>query len=118
MESDRGKPLAGKSTLNRLELTPVEGPKPEYKKIVADPAGMDELLLEVFLEAHAKAPEELILDLDATDDPLHGKQEGRFFHGYYKRTATCPCTSSVASICCVRDSGRQIEGPPTGWCRN
>ena len=61
MESDRGKPLAGKSTLNRLELTPVEGPKPEYKKIVADPAGMDELLVEVFLEAHPKAPEELIL---------------------------------------------------------
>ena len=51
VESDRGKPLAGKSTLNRLELTPVEGPKPEYKKIVADPAGMDELLVEVFLEA-------------------------------------------------------------------
>ena len=90
VESDRGKPLAGKSTLNRLELTPVEGPKPEYKKIVADPAGMDELLLEVFLEAHAKAPEELILDLDATDDPLHGKQEGRFFHGYYKRYCYLP----------------------------
>ena len=90
VESDRGKPLAGKSTLNRLELTPVEGPKPEYKKIVADPAGMDELLVEVFLEAHAKAPEELILDLDATDDPLHGKQEGRFFHGYYKRYCYLP----------------------------
>ena len=68
MESDRGKPLAGKSTLNRLELTPVEGPKPEYKKIVADPAGMDELWLRC--SAHAKAPEELILDLDATDDPF------------------------------------------------
>ena len=91
VESDRGKPLAGKSTLNRLELTPVEGPKPEYKKIVADPAGMDELLVEVFLEAHAKAPEELILDLDATDDPLHGKQEGRFFHGYYKRYCYLLC---------------------------
>ena len=73
MESDRGKPLAGKSTLNRLELTPAEGPKQQYKKIVADPAGMDELLVEVFLEAHPKAPEELILDLDATDDPLHGE---------------------------------------------
>ena len=90
VESDRGKPLAGKSTLNRLELTPAEGPKQQYKKIVADPAGMDELLLEVFLEAHAKAPEELILDLDATDDPLHGKLEGRFFQGYYKRYCYLP----------------------------
>ena len=52
MESDRGKPLAGKSTLNRLERTPLEGPEGAYKKIVADPAGMDELLLEVFVEAH------------------------------------------------------------------
>ena len=118
VESDRGKPLAGKSTLNRLELTPVEGPKPEYKKIVADPAGMDELLVEVFLEAHAKAPEELILDLDATDDPLHGKQEGRFFHGYYKRYCYLPlyifCGEHL--LCArLRSSDR---GPPTGWCRN
>ena len=85
LESDRGKPLAGKSTLNRLERTPLEGPEGAYKKIVADPAGMDELLLEVFVEAHPEPPEEVILDVDATDDPLYGKQEGRFFHGYYKR---------------------------------
>ena len=85
VESDRGKPLAGKSTLNRLERTPLEGPEGAYKKIVADPAGMDALLLEVFVEAHPEPPEEVILDVDATDDPLHGKQEGRFFHGYYKR---------------------------------
>ena len=76
VESDRGKPLAGKSTLNRLERTPLEGPEGAYKKIVADPAGMDELLLEVFVEAHPEPPEEVILDVDATDDPLHGKQEG------------------------------------------
>ena len=63
----------------------MEGPEGAYKKIVADPAGMDELLLEVFVEAHPEPPEEVILDVDATDDPLHGKQEGRFFHGYYKR---------------------------------
>ena len=69
VESDRGKPLAGKSTLNRLELTPTAGPKGRYRKIVADPAGMDELLMEVFLEAHRESPEEVILDVDATDDP-------------------------------------------------
>ena len=90
LESDRGKPLAGKSTLNRLERTPLEGPEGAYKKIVADPAGMDELLLEVFVEAHPEPPEEVILDVDATDDPLHGKQEGRFFHGYYKRYCYLP----------------------------
>ena len=73
-----------------LERTPLEGPEGAYKKIVADPAGMDALLLEVFVEAHPEPPEEVILDVDATDDPLHGKQEGRFFHGYYKRYATCP----------------------------
>ena len=90
MESDRGKPLAGKSTLNRLELTPTAGPKGRYRKIVADPAGMDELLMEVFLETHREPPEEVILDVDATDDPLHGQQEGRFFHGYYKRYCYLP----------------------------
>ena len=90
VESDQGKPLAGKSTLNRLELTPLEGPEPKYKKIVADPAGMDELLVEVFVEAHPEPPQEVILDVDATDDPLHGKQEGRFFHGYYKRYCYLP----------------------------
>ena len=89
-ESDHGQPLAGQSTLNRLELTPVEGPEPKYKKIVADPAGMDALLIEVFLEAHREPPEEVILDVDATDDPLHGKQEGRFFHGYYQRYCYLP----------------------------
>ena len=90
VESDRGKPLAGKSTLNRLERTPLEGPEGAYKKIVADPAGMDALLIEVFVEAHPEPPEEVILDVDATDDPLHGKQEGRFFHGYYKRYCYLP----------------------------
>ena len=61
VESDRGKPLAGKSTLNRLELTPVGSQS--TRRSWPTPAGMDELLVEVFLEAHAKAPEELILDL-------------------------------------------------------
>ena len=76
--------LPGKSTLNRLELTRETASRKErYKKIVLDHAAVDRLLVQVFLEAHQGAPQEIILDLDATDDPLHGKQEGRFFHGYY-----------------------------------
>ena len=76
--------LAGKSTLNRLELTlETASSKERYKKIALDHAAVDRLLVDVFLEAHREAPQEIILDLDATDDPLHGKQEGRFFHGYY-----------------------------------
>jgi hypothetical protein len=78
-------PLAGKSTLNRLELTfpQAEAAPRRYKKILFDPALADQLLVDLFVEAHAGPPTEVILDLDATDDPLHGKQEGRFFHGYY-----------------------------------
>jgi len=88
---DRGKALASSSTLNRLELTPADADeKHRYKKIVADAAGMDRLLTAMFLEAHAKAPERIWLDLDATDDPLHGQQEGRFFHGYYRHYCYLP----------------------------
>ena len=79
-----GELLAGKSTLNRLELTPeTANAKARYKKIVADHAAVDRLFVDVFLAAHAQAPQQIVLDLDATDDPLHGNQEGRFFHGYY-----------------------------------
>jgi len=79
-----GEVLAGKSTLNRLELTPATATvKARYKKIVADHAAVDRLFVDVFLAAHRQAPQQIILDLDATDDPLHGNQEGRFFHGYY-----------------------------------
>jgi hypothetical protein len=89
---DRGKALAGKSTLNRLELTAPdydgsprqkESDKPETKKIVVDPDSIDALLVDLFLEAHQQAPDQIILDLDATDDTLYGRQEGRFYHGYY-----------------------------------
>ncbi len=74
-------PVAGKSTLNRLELS---RPIPtRYHKISHDPDAIEGLLVDLFLEAHATAPGQIILDLDATDDPLHGHQEGRFFHGYY-----------------------------------
>lgn len=89
---DRGKAAAGKSTLNRLELTPAEptGAELRYKKIIMKPEEIDRLFVEVFLQAHAEAPVEIILDVDATDDPLHGNQEGRFFHGYYKNYCYLP----------------------------
>ena len=73
-------PLAGKSTLNRLELSREEPTR--YHKIAHDTAAIEALFVDLFLEAHRRAPEQIILDLDATDDPLHGRQEGRFFHGY------------------------------------
>ena len=82
-EKDQGKPIAGKSTLNRLELTPEEAnEKSRYKKIVADGTAIDELMVAVFIESYQSAPTEIVLDIDATDDPLHGHQEGRYFHGY------------------------------------
>jgi hypothetical protein len=74
-------PLAGKSTLNRMELG--TGTKDRYKKITFWKEAVDELLVKVFIESYQKAPDEIILDVDTTDLPLHGKQEGRFFHGYY-----------------------------------
>jgi hypothetical protein len=90
-DQDKGCALAGKSTLNRLELTPLDADAASrYKKIVADIEGMDDLLVELFLEAHDTAPAEIILDVDATDDPLHGNQEGRFFHGYYRSYCYLP----------------------------
>jgi hypothetical protein len=90
-ERDRGKALAGKSTLNRLELGKDHVPGDElYKKIVIHQDAVDRLLIDTFLDAHDEPPEEIILDLDATDDPLHGKQEGRFFHGYYREYCYLP----------------------------
>jgi hypothetical protein len=84
-DQDKGCAIAGKSTLNRLELTPLDADATSrYKKIVADSGAMDDLLVDLFLEAYVSPPEEIILDVDATDDPLHGHQEGRFFHGYYR----------------------------------
>lgn len=74
-------PLAGKSTLNRLELG--TGASDRYKKITFTPAALDHLLVNLFMESHQQAPAEIVLDVDATDLPLHGQQEGRFFHGYY-----------------------------------
>jgi hypothetical protein len=81
--------LAGKSTLNRLEHTPKrDGAK--YHKIDCDGARVDALLVDVFLEAHERAPREIVLDLDNTDIPLHGLQEGRFYHGHYEEYCYLP----------------------------
>src|SRR3954466_6983596 len=82
---DRGKALAGKSTLNRLELTPVgAGRESRYKKITCRTRDVERLFVALFLQAHPRPPERIVLDLDATDDPIHGHQLGRFFHAYYK----------------------------------
>ena len=81
-------PLAGKSTLNRMELG--AGAKDRYKKITFWKDALDELLVKVFLESRDNAPAEIILDVDTTDLPLHGKQEGRFFHGYYDNYCYLP----------------------------
>ena len=86
-------PIAGKSTLNRLELSRPEPSR--YHKITHDPAAIEALFVTLFLDAHKEPPKEIILDLDATDDPLHGHQEGRFFHGYYD----CYCYLPLYIFC-------------------
>lgn len=83
--------LAGKSTLNRLELTPVGADEESrYKKIVARHHDIEDFFVTSFMRIHAKPPKRIVLDLDATDDPLHGHQLGRFFHGYYKSYCYLP----------------------------
>ena len=81
-------PLAGKSTLNRLELSRPEPTR--YHKISYDAAAVEGLFVDLFLDAHAAPPPQITLDLDATDDPLHGHQEERFFHGYYDNYCYLP----------------------------
>lgn len=91
LKRDRGKPLAGKSTLNRLELTPEDADsRSRYKKIVMNQNGIDNFFVDTFIESRTEPPVQIILDADATDDPLHGNQEGRFFHGYYKSYCYLP----------------------------
>ncbi len=86
-------PLAGKSTLNRLELSRAEPSR--YHKISHDAEAIEALFVDLFLDAHRKPPAQITLDLDATDDPLHGHQEGRFFHGYYD----CYCYLPLYIFC-------------------
>jgi hypothetical protein len=83
-ERDLGSALAGKSTLNRLEWgVASEAAKDRYRRIAISPESVDRFFVDVFLDAYDEPPEKIVLDLDTTDDPLHGGQEGRFFHGYY-----------------------------------
>lgn len=83
-ERDRGAALAGKSTLHRLEWSVVGGGAADrYRRFSLDTEAVDRFFVEVFLDSFATPPESIVLDLDATDNPLHGRQEGRFFHGYY-----------------------------------
>jgi hypothetical protein len=121
-ERDRGKALASSSTLNRLELTPAEAcSEARYKKITADCAGIDTLMVNLALEAHREAPAQIWLDLDATDDPLHGTQERRFFHGYYGHYCYLPLY-----ICWARACARPTSMPapaasrssPASWPRS
>ncbi|MFQ5590481.1 MAG: transposase [Phycisphaerae bacterium] len=82
---DRGKALAGKSTLNRLELTPARAyAKARQNKIAVNRRAVQHLFTDIFLQAYRRPPERIVLDMDATDDPIHGHQSGRFFHSYYK----------------------------------
>jgi len=108
--TDPARALAGKSTLNRLELTPADADASHrYKKVVAQPAALDDLLVTLFLEAHPTPPSQIWLDLDAT-----GSRKGGSSTATTATTATCPCTSSPASICCVRGCGRPTSTPPPG----
>jgi hypothetical protein len=93
---DKGKALASSSTLNRLELTPPDANgNARYKKIVYNADAIQDLLVDIFLESFRRSPKEIILDFDATDDPIHGEQEGRFFHGYYR----CYCYLPLYVTC-------------------
>ena len=108
-ERDRGKALAGKNTLNRLELTPADATaRSRYKKIVADAPALDRLFVAHFLGAYARAPRRIVLDVDATDDPLHGHQEGRFFHGYYRHYCYLPLNGYALTPV-------SIDGMLAGW---
>lgn len=114
-EQDQGKAVAGKSTLNRLELTPENANEnSRYKKIVAEGEKIDELMVDIFIQSYPKAPLEVVLDVDATDDPLHGHQEGRFFHGYYAEYCYLPLyVFSGEHLLCAR-LRRADQDPASG----
>lgn len=95
-KADKGKALASKSTLNRLELTPADAKEnARYKKIVYCEEMLETLFVDFFIQSLPEPPTEIILDFDATDDPIHGNQEGRFFHGYYD----CYCYMPLYVTC-------------------
>src|SRR5256886_636943 len=101
-------PVAGKSTLNRLELSKLEPTR--YHKISHNPVAIKNLLVDLFVEAHARPPKQIILDLDATDDPLHGEQEGRVFHGYFD----CYCYLRLYGVCGRHLRVATLRGAPIG----
>jgi hypothetical protein len=109
---DQGTALAGKSTLNRMELGAAKlGEKERYKKIILDEAAVDRTLVDIFLQAHDEAPKEIVLDLDSTDIPLHGKQEERFFHGYYGHYCYLPLYIVCGEfVLCARLRPSNIDG--------
>jgi Transposase DDE domain group 1 len=125
---DLEEPLAGKSTLNRMELG--SGASNRYKKITFWKDAIDELLVRAFMESHESAPAEIVLDVDTTDLPLHGKQEGRFFHGYYDHYCYLPlyvfCGDHIlcarlreanhdASFGCLQEIKRIVAQIRAGW---
>jgi hypothetical protein len=127
-KEDLAEPLAGKSTLNRMELG--TGINDRYKKITFWKEAVDELLVKVFIESHQKAPAEIVLDMDTTDLPLHGKQEGRFFHGYYDNYCYLPlyvfCGDHVlcarlreanhdAAFGCLKETQRIVKQIRAAW---
>jgi hypothetical protein len=109
-QEDRGKALAGKSTLNRLELGK-NGEINKYKKILMQESEIDAWIVRAFIDAHDDAPAEIVLDLDATDDLIHGNQEGRFFHGYYGNYCYLPLyIFSGEHLLCARLRRSNIDG--------
>ena len=110
-ERDRGHALAGSSTLNRLELgTPLEADEDRYKKVVASTEQIDDLLVDLFLDMHETLPERIVLDVDATDDQLHGQKEGRFYHGYYRHYCYLPLYITCGEhVLCARLRTAQAE---------
>jgi hypothetical protein len=127
-KEDLAEPLAGKSTLNRMEMG--TGINDRYKKITFWKDAVDELLVNVFIESHRQAPAEIVLDMDTTDMPLHGKQEGRFFHGYYDSYCYLPlyvfCGEHVlcarlreashdAAFGCLQEMQRMVKQIRTAW---
>ncbi len=109
---DQGTALAGKSTLNRMELGAAKlGEKERYKKIILDEGAVDRMLVDIFLQAQGEAPQEIVLDLDSTDIALHGEQEGRFFHGYYGHYCYLPLYIVCGEhVLCARLRPSNIDG--------
>ena len=109
---DKGKALAGKSTLNRLELTPVGADEDSrYKKIICSTRAVEQLFVDLFLQAYSVPPERIVLDLDATNDPIHGDQLGRFFHGHYQEYCFLPLYIFCGDhLLCARLRPSDIDG--------